>query len=426
MSTRPDEERFGPPVVVRRNSVLFFLDGVSFIPSTALISMTAVIPLLLEHLRATTLQFAIAAGVVSVGTFVSQPFFVALCSRARRMSRTFAIVLLVQRGLLLAFVLAMPLLAPRPGLMVWVFLASWAVFNFLAGSGTMFNVPLILKLLPPSRRAGLRGVGVATGSVIALGLTALIPVVMARFAFPVNFMVLLGVGLLFLFANAWGFWLMAESDDTEARVPTGVLAYLRDIPATLATDRTFRAMVVSCVFLVVANSLLPFYTLHAIRSFGAAEEQVALLASVAIGAGIIVYLTFGFIIDRKGPVAVSPAAAVAVVGAGVLGLTTSSFGGLVVAWALANIGNSFYMKTTSLMLGEVSPPGRAPAYVGVLFSISTLVSSVVVIVLAPVLDAIGFAALFAVVVACGIAGGYVNLRVFRPRLAAADVGGAHA
>jgi MFS family permease len=410
---------FGGASAVRRNSLLFFLDGVTFQPSVALLSMTAVIPLLLEHLRASTAQFAIATSVVSLGTFVSQPYFVSLCSRTRRMARTFAVVLLVQRGLFLAFVLAMPLLADHAGLMTWLFLASWTVFNVLAGSGTLFNVPLVLKLLPPTRRAGLRGVGMAIGSVLALGAAALIPLVIDRVAYPWSYMVLFGAGLAFLFANAAGFWFMREHDDAEPRVPMRVTEYLRDVPRTLGRDATFRAMVISCVFLVLANSLLPFYTLHAIRTFSASEQHVALMASLAIVSGVAVNLGFGFVIDRRGPVALSPVAALAATAAGVVGLVSGSLGGATVAWVLANVGAACYLKTTMLMLGDVSPSGRAPSYVGTLFAISMLVSSVAVLALAPLLDALGFGALFVLVAGCGAAGWYVNVRVFQPRLSAA-------
>lgn len=416
MAVETVEDAYGGRAAVRRNSFLFFLDGVTFQPSLTLISMAAVIPLLLEHLGASTVQFAIATSVVSVGTFLSQPYFVSLCSRTPRMARTFAIVLLLQRFLFLAFVLAMPLLAPFPGVMTWVFLASWTVFNVLAGSGTLFNVPLVLKLLPPRRRAGLRGVGMAIGSVIALGATALIPVVIARVPYPGSYMVLFGVGLLFLFANAAGFWFMKEHEDAEPRVPMKVAEYLRDVPSTLRHDATFRAMVTSCIFLVLASSLLPFYTLHAIRTFGASEEYVALLASLAIVTGVAINLTFGFIIDRRGPVALSPVAAIAATAAGVVGLLSGSLVGLSVAWVLANAANACYMKTTMLMLGDVSPSGKAPSYVGILFSISMLVSSVVVLALAPLLDATGFTTLFVVVAACGGAAWFWNVRVFQPRL----------
>jgi MFS family permease len=408
---------YGGPRTVRRNVFLYFMDGVTFQPSTALISMTTVIPLFFEQVRATTVEFAIATAIVSVCTFVSQPVFVSICSRVRRMGKSFAWILFAQRAIFLAFVVTMPLLAGNPSAMIWVFLASWAVFNLMAGSGTVFNVPLVLKLLPPDKRAGMRGVGFAIGNVVSLGMAALIPVIIDRLAFPQDFMVLFGIGLLFLFANAAGFWFMDEGDDVEPRHPVRVTQYVRAIPATLVGDPVFRAMVGSCVALVVANSLIPFYTLHAIRDLSASEAQVSLLAALAIVTAVAVNLVFGFFIDRRGPVKLSSVAAVAVTAAGIVGLVGNSLPALFVAWVLANLGNACYMQTTMLMLGDVSPQGKAPLYVGILFSISTLLSSVLVLALAPVLETVGFGALFVLVTVCGAVGWYLNVRVFQPRLA---------
>ena len=95
---------------------------------------------------------------------------------------------------------------------------------------------------------------------------------------------LFGIGLLFLFANAAGFWLMDENEDVEPPHPLRVTQYLKAIPTTLVGDPAFRAMVGSSVALVVASSLIPFYTLHAIRDLSASERQVSLLAGLAISA----------------------------------------------------------------------------------------------------------------------------------------------
>ena len=103
--------------------------------------------------------------------------------------------------------------------------------------------------------------------------------------------------------------------------------------------------------------------------------------------------------------------------AGIVGLVANSFPMLAVAWVLANLGNACYKQTVMLMLGDVSPKGKAPMYVGILFSISTLLSSVVVLGLAPVLESLGFTALFVLVSVCGAVGWYLNVRVFQPRLA---------
>ena len=385
-------------------------------PAAALLSMATVIPLFLTQLNATTTHVAIATAMTTICSFAAQPVFASIASRTRLIAKTFAKILFAQRILFLAFVLCMPLFVSSDLVFIWVFLLSWIVFNFFANSGMVFNAVLILKLLPPEKRAGMRGVGFATGNVIALGFTAMIPMIIGSFAFPHNFMIIFSIGLFFLFLNALGFFLMKEHDDVEPRVPMGIIETIKGLPISLKEDKVFRAMICTCMLIVVASALIPFYTLYAIQIFYATEVQIAILATLAIITGVFVNLVFGFIIDRKGPVKLSPLAAVLVILAGVVALTANSMIALYIAWVLAHLGGGVYNKTTMLMLGDVSPAGKVPLYVSVLFTVSMALSSVFVLLLAPVLENVGFSILFVIVITCGSISLFLNLFVFQRQL----------
>ena len=412
-----NKTNFGSPKDIKRNVILYFFDGVTFMPAWALISMATVVPLFLTQLNATTTHFAIATAMVTICSFAAQPVFASIASRTRLIGKTFAKILFLQRILFLAFVLSMPLFVSNNLVFIWVFLLSWIVFNFFGNSGMVFNAVLILKLLPPEKRAGMRGVGFATGNTIALGCAASIPFILGSFAFPYNFMIIFSIGLLFLFLNALGFFLMKEHDDVEPRVSMGILETIKGIPISLREDKVFRAMICTCMFLVVANSLIPFYTLYAIQVFSASEPQVAILATLGIITGVFINVVFGFIIDRKGPVKLSPLAAAFVILAGVVALTANSMINLYIAWVLAHFGAGLYNKTTMLMLGDVSPAGKVPLYVSVLFTVSMALSSVFVLLLGPILEHVGFIVLFIVITACGGISLYLNLFVFQRLLA---------
>ena len=416
MTKAGQQDYFGEPKDIKRNIILYFFDGVTFMPSMVLLSIATVVPFFLEYLNATTFEFAVATSVTSIGMLVGQPIFGSMVSRSKLMTKTFAKVLFTQRIIFLCFVLIMPLLAPNNRLMIWVFVVFWAFFNLLAGSGMVFNVPIILKLLPPNKRAGMRGVGQAIGNVIALGMAGLIPIVLEGFSYPYNFMIIFLMGLFFLFFNAAGFWFMKEHEDVEPRIPMGFKKYLQEIPICLKRDSTFRAMVLSSMFLVLAIALLPFYTYYAIQVFGIDARQIALLATTAVASAIIANISFGFAIDRFTPVKVSPLVSIFFILAGFIILLTNSIHMFYLAWILANIGSVCYMKATNLMLGEVSPPGKSPLYVGVLFIMSMGLASVAVLALAPILEATGFAVLFIIVVICGGLGLFYNLFVFQKRL----------
>ena len=416
MTELKQQNYFGEPKDIKRNLILYFFDGVTFMPSMALISITAVIPFFLETLNASTFQFAIATAMTTIGMLIGKPFFGSMASRARLMSRTFAKTLFVQRLVFLLFVLAMPLLALSDPLMIWAFIVSWAIFNFLSGGYMVFNVPIILKLLPPHQRGGVRGAGFAIGNIIALGMAALIPTILEHFSYPTNFMIIFLLGLIFLFWNAVAFWFMKEHEDVEPRVAMNVLEYIKAMPICIKEDSTFRGMILSCMFLVVGISLIPFYTLYAIREFSIHAEQIAFLIFLATLSTIFVNVVLGLMIDRFGPVKVSPIIGCVILLSGLIPLVTNGIVPFYVAWVLINLGNVCYIKTTNLMLADVSPSGKSPLYVGVLFMISMSLSSLVVLGLAPVLEVFGFVFLFIIVVICGGVGLFYNLFVFQSRL----------
>ena len=407
---------FGEPRDIKRNTVLYFFDGVTFMPSLALLSMTTVIPYFLETLQASTFEFAIAASITTVGMLVGKPIFGSMATRAKSMTKTFAKVLFAQRLIFLSFVLMMPLFAGNQALMIWMFIVFWGIYNVFMGSGFVFSVSIIFKLFPPDKRAGMRGVGQAVGNLIALGMAGLIPTILVGFSFPYNFMAIFLVALAFLFLNTTGFLLMKEHEDVEPRVGMRVLEYIKELPVCLREDSTFRAMVLSCMFLVLGVSLIPFYTLYGIRTFELNVEQIALLTTLAIGSALFTHLVFGFIIDRLGAVRISPIIGVIVLLSGLLIWLSSSILPFYLAWVLINVGNHCYMKVANLMLGDVAPPRKVALYVGVLFIISMSLSSLVVLVLAPILEFAGFGILFGLVTVCGGLGLFYNIFVFQKRL----------
>ena len=381
-----------------------------------LISISAVIPYFLEQLGATTFQIALAASLSLICNFVTQPFFGYLASHSSAMHKTFGKILFLQRIIFLVFVLGIPLFAGIGSVLVWMFLFFWALFNLFVGSYGVFYTPLMLKLLPPEKRGTVRGMGMAIGACLGVGAAALIPVILGRISFPYNYVTAFSLGLLFLFIDALIFFFMRQHEDVVPNIPMSIVQYIREMPSTIRKNAPFRAMILTCMFLVVSNSLLSYYTLYAIRVFSAVESQIATLAALAVISGAVGHICFGIIVDRWGPKTTSIISAVFVILAGAIALFTNTLNFLFVAWAFANLGNSAYNFSASLLLGEVSPFGKLPLYVGVDATISLALSSMVLLLLAPVLESIGFMVIFATVLACGVFSLLINLFVLRRQL----------
>ncbi|MCL2249201.1 MAG: hypothetical protein FWC13_08015 [Oscillospiraceae bacterium] len=401
---------------VRHNLKMFFIDGLSFMPSMALISITAVIPSFLNQLGASTFQIALATSMSFVCVLLAQPFFGFVASRAVLMHRTFSKILFFQRFLFLVFVMLIPVFSGYNTVLVHLFLGFWAVFNLFVGSYAVFFTPLVIRLLPPDKRGGFRGIGQAIGSLIGVGMSALIPVILSSFAFPYNYMVIYALGAAFMFINVVAFYMMRENKDAEPTEPMRLLEYIKGMPGAVRESSTFRAMICTCVFLAIANALLAFYTLFALRVFYATEMHIALLTGLAIFSTAVTQIVFGYIVDKFGPRITALMCAFFVAAAGITALSAGTLNVLLVAWVFANIANAGFMVTVTLLLGIVSPSTKMPLYVGAFNTITALLSALIILVLPPILEGLGFVPLFSIVTACGVLSFTFNMFLLRKRL----------
>jgi len=399
---------YGGEKNIKRNLKLFFIDGIFFMPTLTLLSITTVIPFFLETLGASTFHIALAASMSMICTFLSQPMFGALATRTKILHKTFGKILMLQRVVFTIFVLSIPFLASNHSRLIWIFLIFWGIFNLFVGSYSVFFVPLLLKLLPPDRRGTLRGIGFAIGNGLGLIMAALIPVVLGNIIFPYNFMMIFLLGCVFLLINATVFLSMAEHEDTEPREGLTTIQFIKGIPTSIKNDKPFRSMILMSMFLVVANALLTFYTLYALRIFDANENHIALLAGLAVAANAVGFIVFGFIVDKMGAVFNALLSAILIILAGVIALFTNSLNFLFVAWVFANLGSSAYGTVASLLIGEVAPSGKVPLYAGAQGITSLALSSVVLLVIAPILENIDFSILFIVVISCGVLSLLIN------------------
>ena len=407
---------YGSEKDIKHNLILFFIDGVIFMPAMTLISVSTVIPYFLEQLGAATFQIALAASVALICNFVAQPFFGFVASNSKSLHKTFGKILLFQRVAFLMFVLCIPLISGFSPVLIWFFLFFWGMFNFFVGSYNVFFTPILIKLLPPNKRGAIRGIGFAAGSCLGLGAAALIRNVLVNVAFPYNYVIIFSSGIFLLLIDAFLFFNMRFQKTNEAPPQISLLKYIRGMPAAVGESAKFRAMILSCMFLVAANSLLSYYTLYAIRVFNATETHIAALAALAVFSSAIGYIVFGNVVDRRGPKTTALISAIFIICAGLIALFTDTINFLFAAWVLANLGNSGYGLTASLLLGEVSPPERLPLYVGVYTTISLALSSAVLLLLAPALENLGFAVLFSTVLSCGLLSLLINIFVMHKRI----------
>ena len=401
---------------IQHNQKLFFIDGITFMPSMALISIVAVIPFFLSQLGATTFQIALASSMPMICGFLMQPFFGFIASRSKLMHKTFGKILLTQRVFFLLFILLIPVFAGAGPLLVFMFLVFWGIFNLFVGSYSIFHASLVIRLLPPGKRGAIRGIGLAIGSFLGVGMSALIPVIINRITFPYDYMTIFSLGLFFLFINAVLFLFMRQNKDAQPNEPMAITQYIKKMPIAIKENKPFRAMLITTLFLAVANSLLPYYTLYAIRNFSTTETHIAALTGLAVLSGAFAQVGTGYIADKFGPRITAMIAASLIITAGTLALTTNSLNLLFIAWVFANLSNGSYFISLTLLMGEVCETTKLPLFIGVHATIAMILSAVMILLLAPVLENMGFIPLFSIILTCGLISLMVNVFILRKRM----------
>ncbi|KIL38969.1 hypothetical protein SD70_23290 [Gordoniibacillus kamchatkensis] len=240
----------------RRNYALLFMDTVLFVNAMTFLSVNAVITYFLATLGADTFEIGLVNALVSIGSFVSQPFFAKKVMNLSHKAKTFVKILFIQRIIFLAFVLTIPLIAEsHPKLMVVLFLVCWAVFNLFVGSYGPFFMSLFAKFVAERARGRLRGFSNGAGSFLALGSSALCGVILSEVPYPYNYTLIFAIGVVLLLLDVLTFVLMKEIEpDAVTKVDFNYFQYFKAIPAMFREFKAYGRTVIGFSFTVAAQA----------------------------------------------------------------------------------------------------------------------------------------------------------------------------
>ncbi|MCZ8512654.1 MFS transporter [Paenibacillus filicis] len=393
----------------RRNYVLLFMDTVLFMNAMTFLSVNAVITYFLAHLKASTFEIGLVNALVSIGAFVSQPFFAKKVMNLTHKAKTFVRILFIQRIVFLLFVLTIPLVAEsHPKLMVLLFLAGWGVFNLFVGAYGPFFMSLFAKLVAESSRGRLRGFSSGAGSLLALGSSALCGVILSKVPYPYNYTLIFAIGVVLLLLDVLTFAMMKEMEpDAVTKVDFNYFQYFKAIPAMFREFKAYQRTVIGFSCTVAAQAGLAYYTLYAVRTFDAGSTAIAMFTAITGLANIAGSMVFGILADRIGhrPVLVMASAA----GGLACGLIIlfPSLWTIYGAFALTNLCVIGYNLSSGILILEQIPRERLPMGISINAMITLCVSSIVMIGSSWLADYISFNAVFLIAGLAGLAGAVV-------------------
>lgn len=393
----------------RRNNLLLFMDTVLFMNAMTFLSVNAVITYFLANLGAGTFEIGLINALVSIGTFISQPFFAKKVMNLTHKAKAFVRILFIQRVIFLMFVLTIPLVAEsRPKLMVVLFLVCWAVFNLFVGAYGPFFMSLFAKMVAEHARGRLRGFSSGAGSLLALGSAALCGVILSKVPYPYNYTLIFAIGVFLLLLDVLTFALMKETEpDIVTKVNFNYFQYFKMIPTMFREFKAYQRTVIGFSFTVAAQAGLAYYTLYAVRMFDASSTVIALFTGITGMANIIGSILFGIMADRIGHRHVLMMSSAAGGIACLLIIMFPSLWTVYIAFALTNLSIIGYNLSSGIQILEQIPRERLPMGISVNAMITLCVSSVVTIGSSWLADHISFDAVFLIAGLSGLVGAVI-------------------
>lgn len=385
-----------------------FLDSVLFVNAMTFISVNSVIPYFLTSLGASTFHISLSSALVGIGTFISQPLFSIMAVRLQYKLKTFIQLIFIQRILFLVFVLCIPVVASRnPGILIWLFLIFWGVFNFFVGSYSPFYYSIFSKFIPQNQRGRLIGFAGGLGNMLAVGSSILIGIILNRIIFPYNYMAIFVIGTVILFMDVLDYRLMKnEPADKLIENETVDLKYLRKSPQLICKNRKFFNIIMGCIFFIISNIGLAYYSLYAIRNFSAGGAEIAIFTGISVVANTIAFFIFGIIADKYGHKYVLQYSALCGFCGGIIMLILPTMISAYVAFALSTISVCGYQLSSGMIIIHEAPKEQISVYVSTNVMITLFISSILTLLSGIIIDKISFVPIF-IMTAVGGIGAYI-------------------
>jgi MFS family permease len=386
-----------------------FLDKIFFINAMAFISINSVIPYFLDNLGASTFEISLASVLAALGTLITQPIFAKLAMKLPYKLKTLVKILFLQRVLFLIFVISIPFVASKsPILMIVLFLLCWGMFNLFVGCYGPFYMSIMPKLISNEQRGRLLGFGNAFGSIIAIGSSVLIGVLLDKVVYPYNYTIIFTIGVIILFVDVFVFHFMVnEAPDEVAKSDLGYFQYFKYIPKVLKGNKKFFQVVIGNSFFTVATMVLAYYTLYAIRNYNIGAAEIAIFNGIAMLVNIFGNILLGIIADKLGHRLSLQYSAFFGLSAGVVVLAINSITAVYIAFALTSLCACGYQLSSWIFIIEHSPKEELPIYISINSMITLIISSIVLTISGIVIDRFSFQPVFVLTLITGLGAYYI-------------------
>jgi MFS family permease len=386
-------------------------------------SPATILPAFAAHLGASNLVIGAIPAVMTLGWFLPS-LFLAPHTEALPRKLPFILRYTIWERLSLpalagvAFVLAQT----APGLSLALLLLLLLAMAAVGGALVPAWMDVIGRTIPTTLRGRFFGAASLLASVGGLLAGAGTTYLLAAFPEPQSY------GLCFLAGSAClaiSYLALASAREPAAgvtRVPVPLAAYLGRIPALLRRDRNLAWFLVARATSTVATMATGFYTVHALRAFGAPDWQVGVFTTLYLAGQMAGNLTLGWLADRVGHRVVLALGVGALAAGNVAALAATSVGPFGVVFLLAGVHQAtVQLSARTILLEFTDDPDERPTYVGLANTALAPLAFAAPLAAGIMADGLGLPIVFALATAVALlALALLLARVREPRRAAAS------
>lgn len=385
----------------KRNSTLFFIENIVACNMMILIGPWSIIPFLMEKFGATTMQVGLVNSLLNFSFFAGALIYSYLSTTVKRKGKWMFRVNLIGKGIFFATVLAIPsIYKSNPQMMISLFLIAWVAYNIL-NTGDTFYYPLLAKVVPENMQGRIYGWGSTAGYVVGLISTFFVGKAIANFEFPINYVMILSAGCVIAIIQAIIYALIKEEDEVlKEKINYGT--FFKNMLSEAISNKKFLHLMMGYIFIQFLLVNLNYYSLYSIKILNAPDSAVAIFTTLLVIAPMLGTFIFGFANDKLGIRNTHLLMASFGIIASIIVILFPNILAVYIALVFTRMVLSGFYCSTNITICKITTIEKRPALVGVNGMVINVVSSIITILGALIIDKYSYTALFTVTCIGGI------------------------
>jgi len=258
------------------------------------------------------------------------------------------------------------------------FILLYAIANLSMGISTVPFTDIVSKVIPPTKRPRFFSSRNFLGGVAGFLAGFLVKHILEKnggIAFPNNYVLLFGLSII---GNAIAFCcfvMIREPVEPVRKKRVSFREHLKIGPMLLKTDRDYRILLLTRVFMTIGFMSNPFYVPYALSKLNAEESVIGLFISVGMFSGIISNIAWARMAEKRGCRLVLMSCAFSAMLAPLVAASVKYVPGefqiltFLLVFAINRIVYSALMMACTTYLLDIAPSEIRPTYLGFLNTI---------------------------------------------------------